>query len=175
MTVESHTISSSHPTSRSSKVSTVYTEGLIAGVIGATVIAVWFFILDLIQGRPFYTPMVLGTALFGGENGLTGPEPFHTSWDPTLMFTWVHGMVFVFIGGIVSLLLGLAERNPNVGFGILLIFVILEFGFVMATFILAEPILGLLAWPAVLVGNLLAASAMSGYFWYRHLGMTILP
>ena len=175
MSVESHTISSSQTTGRSSKVSTVYTEGLIAGVIGATVIAVWFFILDLIQGRPFYTPMVLGTALFGGENGLTGPEPFHTSWDPTLMFTWVHGMVFVFIGGIVSLLLGLAERNPNLGFGILLLFVILEFGFIMAALILAEPILGLLAWPAVFIGNLLPASAMAGYFWYRHLGMTILP
>jgi len=175
MTVESHTISSSHPTGRSSKVSTVYTEGLIAGVIGATVIAVWFFILDLVQGRPLYTPTVLGTALFGAENGLTGPESFHASWETTLMFTWVHGLVFIFFGGIASLLLGMAERNPNLGFGILLLFVILEFGFVMAAFILAEPILGLLAWPAVLVGNLLAASAMSGYFWYRHRGMTILP
>ncbi|MEE8115229.1 MAG: hypothetical protein V3T23_12860 [Nitrososphaerales archaeon] len=79
------------------------------------------------------------------------------------------------IGGIVSLLLGLAERNPNLGFGILLLFVILEFGFIMAALILAERILGLLAWPAVLVGNLLTASALSGYFWYRHRGTTILP
>ncbi len=79
------------------------------------------------------------------------------------------------IGGIVSLLLGLAERNPNLGFGILLLFVILEFGFVAVAIVVAEPILGLLAWPAVLVGNVLAASAMAGYFWYRHRGMTILP
>ena len=132
-------------------------------------------VVHLTQGRPLHTPTVLGTALFGGEKGLTGPDPFHASWETTLMFTWVHGLAFILIGGIVSLLLGLAERNPNVGFGILLLFVILEFGFVMAAFILAEPILGLLAWPAVLVGNLLAASAMSGYFWYRHRGMTILP
>jgi len=160
---------------RSSAISKPYTEGIIAGVIGATVIAVWFLIVDLLQGRPFYTPMVLGTALFGGENGLTGPAPFHASWETTLMFTWVHGLVFVFIGGIVSLLLGLAERNPNLGFGILLFFVILEFGFIAVAIVVAEPILGLLAWPAVLVGNLLAASAMAGYFWYRHRGMTILP
>lgn len=161
--------------SGSSKVSTVYTDGLIAGVIGATVIAVWFFILDLAQGRPLYTPTVLGTALFGAEKGLTGPDPFHASWETTLMFTWVHGLAFILIGGIVSLLLGLAERNPNLGFGILLLFVILEFSFIAVTFVFAEPILGLLAWPAVLFGNLLAGSAMAIYFWYRHRGMTILP
>jgi len=158
-----------------STISTSNVDGVIAGVIGATVIAVWFFIVDLVQGRPLYTPTVLGTALFGGENGLTGRDPFHASWETTLMFTWVHGLVFVFIGGIVSLLLGLAERNPNLGFGILLLFVILEFGFVAVAIVVAEPILGLLAWPAVLVGNVLAASAMAGYFWYRHRGMTILP
>ena len=73
------------------------------------------------------------------------------------------------------MLLGLAERNPNLGFGILLLFVILEFGFIMAALILAEPILGLLAWPAVFIGNLLAASAMAVYFWYQHRGMNILP
>ena len=165
----SQAANSSNATSRS------YAEGIIAGVIGATVIAVWFLILDFIQGRPLYTPTVLGTALFGGENRLTGRDPFHASWETTLMFTWVHGLAFILIGGIASLLLGLAERNPNLGFGILLLFVILEFGFVAVAIVIAEPILGLLAWPAVLVGNVLAASAMAGYFWYRHGGITILP
>ena len=71
-----------------STISTSNVDGVIAGVIGATVIAVWFFIVDLVQGRPLYTPTVLGTALFGGENGLTGRDPFHASWETTLMFTW---------------------------------------------------------------------------------------
>jgi len=173
--MNSHTDRRSQEFNRSSAASTPYADGIIAGAIGATVIAVWFFILDLTQGRPLYTPSVLGTALFGGENKLIGAEPFHASWDPTLMFTFVHGLVFIFFGGGISLLLGFAERNPNLGFGILLLFIILEFGFIIAALIFAEPILGLLAWPAVLIGNLLAASAMAGYFWYRHRGMTILP
>ena len=175
MAVNFDTKRNSQAANRSRATSTPYAEGIIAGVIGATVIAVWFFILDLVQGRPLYTPTVLGTALFGAEKGLTGPDLSHASWEPMLMFTWVHGLAFVLIGGIASMLLRLAERNPNLGFGILMFFVILESGFVMAAFILAEPILGLLAWPAVLVGNLLAASAMAGYFWYKHRGMTILP
>ena len=42
----------------------------------------------------------------------------------------LHGLIFIVIGGIASRLLGVAEHNPNVGFGILLLFVVFEFGFV---------------------------------------------
>ncbi len=52
----------------------VYQDGTIAGVLGAGTIALWFLIVDSIQGRPFYTPTVLGTALFGGGQGLQHPN-----------------------------------------------------------------------------------------------------
>ena len=39
-------------------------EALMAGCIGAGIIALWFLILDVIGGQPLYTPMVLGTVLF---------------------------------------------------------------------------------------------------------------
>jgi hypothetical protein len=150
-------------------------EGMIAGLIGATVIAVWFLILDTIQDRPLYTPTLLGTALFRGGQGLSQGETIPISLEMTLKFTWVHGMVFMIIGGGVSWFLELAERNSNLGFGILLLFVVLEFGFIIATLLFAEPILQSLAWPAVFTGNLLAAAAMSVYFWYRHPNLTIRP
>jgi hypothetical protein len=35
---------------------------------------VWFFVLDTIQGRPFYTRTVLGTALFRRGAGLASLE-----------------------------------------------------------------------------------------------------
>src|SRR3712207_5404647 len=38
-------------------------DGVIAGLIGAAVIAVWFFIVDAIAGRPFFTPATLGHGL----------------------------------------------------------------------------------------------------------------
>ena len=81
-----------------------------------------------------------------------------------LVYTWVHGLVFCLIGGVASRLLALAERNLNLGFGILLLFVIFEFGFVGAAFIFAEPVLHALTWPAILIGNLLAAAAMAALF-----------
>jgi hypothetical protein len=91
------------------------------------------------------------------------------------MFTWVHGLVFIILGGIASRLLGVAEQNPNLGFGILLLFVVFEFGFVAVNLAFAEVVLKALAWQAVLVGNLLAAASMAGYFWWRHPNLRVNP
>src|SRR5205823_1851736 len=37
-------------------------EGFIAGLIGAGAVALWFLIVDIIAGRPFFTPAMLGSA-----------------------------------------------------------------------------------------------------------------
>jgi hypothetical protein len=153
----------------------LFQEGIVAGVLAAVTVAVWFFILDTIQGRPFYTPTVLGTALFGRGVSLAPLENTPPSLEMVLMFTWVHGLAFAAIGGIVSRLLGTVERHPGVGFGIVLLFVILEFGFTVAAMIFAAPILKVLTWPAVLVANLLAAAVMAGYFRLRHPLLRVSP
>jgi hypothetical protein len=152
----------------------LYAEGIIAGVIGATVIAAWFFILDLIQGRPFHTPTVLGTALFSARNPLSPEEHLHP-FSAVVMYTWVHLLVFAVIGVIASWLLNWVEKNPSLGFGTLLFFVFFVFFFVVSSFIFASPILGALAWPTVLLGNLLAAGGMATYLWYRHPNLIIRP
>lgn len=153
----------------------VYVEGIIAGIIGAAVLAAWFFILDTLHGRPLYTPTVLGSALFRSNHA---PSEFHdlaVSIEMTIMYTWVHVLVFGVVGVIASRLLVYAEENPNFGFAILLLFVFLEFGFVGAAFLFAEPLLGLLAWHTVLLGNFFAALGMAVCLWYYHRDMTILP
>lgn len=155
--------------------SQVFQEGVIAGVIGAATVATWFLVVDAINGRPLYTPAVLGTALFRHGEGLAAPARLPISLDMVLMFTWVHGLVFAMLGGAAAWLLSIAERRPNLGFGILVLFVVCEFGFLAAAMVLAEPVLHALAWPAILVANLLAAAAMAGYFRLRHPGMRISP
>jgi hypothetical protein len=153
----------------------VYAEGILAGVAGAAVIAAWFLVLDSIKGRPFYTPTVLGTALFRGGAALASPETLTPDFEMVLSFTWVHVLAFVLIGVAASRLLGLAERNPSFGFGIMLFFVIFEFGFLLACMVFAEPVLRALTWPEVLVGNLFAAAAMTAVFWRRHPRLAIRP
>src|SRR5260370_34011477 len=44
----------------------VLREGFIAGLIGAAAGALWFLVVDLIAGRPLFTPAMLGSAVFWG-------------------------------------------------------------------------------------------------------------
>ncbi len=175
MAVQTDTPNAPVITSSSSAIPDLYQQGIVAGVIGASTVAVWFFLVDLFNGRPFYTPNVLGTALFRHGIGLDNPQALAISLEMVLVYTWVHGMVFCLIGGIASKLLNLAEHSVNVGFGILLLFVIFEFGFIGAASVFAESILRALAWPSVLLGNLLAAVAMAAYFRRHHPNLEIQP
>ena len=171
MTVETGATASTTPETRTVS---LYQEGMIAGLLGAATIALWFLIVDTLNGRPLYTPTVLGTALFrrGAAVQLADVLPdFEMVW----MFTWVHGLAFAAIGGVAARLLGLAERHPSAGFGILLLFVVFEFGFIAAAMLFVEPVLHALAWPAVLVANMLAAAVMGGYFWLRHPSLSVRP
>jgi hypothetical protein len=161
--------------SQTSETRRLYKEGVIAGTLGAATIAIWFLLLDLLWGRPLYTPTVLGTFLFTGGTGLETPESLHVPFGIVGAFTSVHWLIFVIIGVIASRLLGLAEHNPNLGFGILLLFVVFEGGFLGVAMAFAQPVLRALAWQSVLVGNLLAAIAMGGYLWRRHPHMVIYP
>ena len=152
----------------------LYQEGMIAGVIGAATVALWFLLLDTAAGHPFYTPSVLGTAIFR-RAALATPETLSVSLEMVGMFTWIHVLIFAALGGLASRLLATVEKNPAWGFGLLLLFVVFEFGFVAAAALLASPVLRVIPWPSVLGANLLAAAAMSAYFWRRHPHLVVSP
>jgi len=169
------TAGSHRPTARETELSEVYGEGIVAGLLGAATIALWFLVVDTLNGRPLYTPTVLGTAVFRGGAGLDHPESLPVSFELVMQFTWLHAIVFAIVGGLAARLLAFAEHTANVGFGIVLLFVVFEFGFVAVTMVFAEDVLSSLAWPAVLVGNLLAAGVMGAYFWRHHPNLRIEP
>jgi hypothetical protein len=175
MTAQTSTATPLYSAASAADTSKTYEEGIVAGLIGAATIAAWFLVLDAIQGHPLYTPTVLGTALFGDREALAAPAGIAPSLEMALMFTWVHALAFAILGGVAARLIALAERDPNYGFGILLLFVVFEFGFVIVAMGFAEGLLRALTWPAILVGNLLAAGTMAGYFSHRHPHLTIRP
>jgi hypothetical protein len=175
MTAHTTAATSTLAAPRSAAVPRTSEEGIVAGLIGAATVAACFLVVDTISGRPFYTPTVLGTALFYGGEGLASPETLPVSAERALMFTWVHVLAFAVIGGVAARLLQLAEKDPNYGFGILLLFVFFMFGFIVAALIFADAVLAALAWPVILVANLLAAAAIAAYFWRRHPDLQIFP
>ena len=154
---------------------TVYVEGMLAGMVGAATIALWFLMLDTLEGRPFYTPTMLGTVLFRHGGTAIDIKSLKPSFETVVSFTWVHTLIFLLIGMAAAKLVDLAERDPNFGFGVIILFVVFQFGFLQVSMIVASEVLDALAWPAVLGGNLLAAAAMAAVLWRRHPRLVIAP
>jgi hypothetical protein len=142
-------------------------DGGVAGLIGAAIVAIWFLFMDAVTRLPLYTPTVLGEGLFLGEEDLASNAGEQVSLKLTLMYSGVHGLVFVVLGVIASYLLLLPQKKAHLGIALLALFAVLEIGFVGTAFLLAKPVLDELAWPIVLTGNFLAAAGMACYLSLR--------
>ena len=140
-------------------------EGLVGGLAGAAVVAVWFLLYDLAAGMPLRTPALLGAALFHGIRDAGAVTP---TLPLVLEYTVVHGAAFVLFGWLAAGLLAAADREPRVLFAVIMLFCCLEVAFVALAFVLAEWLLETLHWWTILVGNLLAAVAMVAYFRRGH-------
>jgi hypothetical protein len=139
-------------------------EGVTAGVIGASAVALWFLILDSIQGRAFHTPGILGEALFS----LLGIPPGGL-FTYVAAYTAFHYGVFVLTGVLLVYLVHKSRRNHSILAGLLLFFVVFEMGFYFLSALLSTPtILGDIAWYQIALGNLLAAASMSLYMVRTH-------
>jgi putative oxidoreductase len=142
-------------------------DGVIAGLIGAAVIAVWFFIVDAVSGRPFFTPATLGHGLLD----VLGKQPAQddSMLIHVLAYTVFHFAAFMLVGLVASLIVFLAQREPSILFGFIVLFVAFEVGFYGLVGLLHQATaLREFAWYQVLIGNLLAAAAMGFYFWRTH-------
>ena len=144
----------------------VLREGLIAGFIGATVVAVWFLVVDLVAGQAFFTPATLGRALLSVLGPATAGE---TVLGAVVVYTIFHYAAFVVVGLIAVVVVHVAETEPSVLAGFLILFVVFELAFHGLVALLQQTTaLGALAWYQVLAGNLLAATAMGTYLWRAH-------
>src|SRR5919206_5357445 len=86
-------------------------EGLTVGFIGATSVALWFLILNAVEGRSLlYTPTVLGKALFR----IFGPFGGEPDIVYVIAYTIFHYGVFALVGILVTLVVHRAERQPSV-------------------------------------------------------------
>lgn len=146
--------------------STVLTEGFITGIIGAGIVAAWFLLLDSIQHQPLWTPSLLGTVLFRGGDAAVHMRGI----DPGMVaaYTIVHHVAFVVVGIVASFMVTEIERIPPLGIALLFLFVFFETGFHIFMLSVGEPLLGGIAFWGVAVANLLAATGMAAYLWYRH-------
>lgn len=141
-------------------------EGVLAGAIGATLIVLWFAILDIVAGRPFNTPSILGAGLIsvlGKPPMMPDTVIFHV-----LIYTVFHYVAFAIVGIILVNIVHQSSRTPAILAGFLVAFVAFQIGAIGLTTLLSESRLGGMAWYQIFIANLLATAGMFWFMWRRH-------
>jgi len=141
-------------------------EGVVAGIIGAASVALWFLMVDSIAGRPFFTPAVLGASLFdllgagfGGRGLLT-----HVA-----AYSVLHFAAFIAIGVTAAVLMNVLDRRPALLVGFIALFLVFEICvFALVGLLSRSPLFGTIAWYQLGAANLLAAFFMGRYLWRAH-------
>ena len=114
--------------------------GLFAGLLGYGTVVVVFAMFNVVSGRsPFYTPAMLGAALF---YGLEDPSMLRVSPGPVLAYNMVHVLGYVALGMLGSWLVSKAERYPAARFAALFVAVFVAGHVYAALVIFASPLLG---------------------------------
>lgn len=139
-------------------------EGIFTGAVGATAIVVWFAIIDIVSGRPFYTPKLLGHAVIS----VLGKAMPDTAMTQVIGYTIFHYVLFAILGIILVAIIHQSDRTPAILAGLLIMFVVLQLGFYALSAVLNESPLGDLAWYQIFIANLLAAASMGWLMWKRH-------
>jgi hypothetical protein len=140
-------------------------EGLVAGLLGATIVAAWYFVFDAAAGRPFHTPNVLGKVVFRGDF-----TPGVRQVIPGIVagYTVLHLVMFALAGIALTFLVHLASRNLGLRMGLWIGLVVAFCLFTGLIYMLTTATGERVPLWTVVGGSLAAMAAMGWYLWRRH-------
>lgn len=141
-------------------------NGMLAGILGAGVVAIWYFIVDgVARGMPFYTPSLLGSVVFAGADA---NEVTSINGAMIFAYTGIHGLLFLSAGMILSWMFYHCEQNPQIGFVLLLLFVTFEAILWGVGVSIIPALAGAVGAWTILVANVASAIAMFTFLLRRH-------
>ncbi len=140
-------------------------EGTVAGIIGASMVAVWFLAYDLLRDMPLWTPSLLGAALFDGWSQVAPVEP---SALLVAKYTVVHGVAFILFGCALAGLFAIADRDFRFLFAIFMLLCCFQVAFLALLAVLAQWLLDPVPWWTIVIGNVFATIGMLGVLLPRH-------
>jgi hypothetical protein len=108
---------------------------------------------------------MLGSAVFWGN---LDPTAVEIAFPTVIGYTMLHVLLFFAAGAAAASFAALVETFPTTAFIVVFLFAVFEIGFYIVVAVLAQPLLGALAWSNVAVGNALAAFGMGFYLWRAH-------
>jgi hypothetical protein len=143
-------------------------EGLVTGLLGALVVAAWYFLVDTATGQPFHTPNVLGKIIFRGD--LT-PGVRQVVPGVVAGFTVLHLALYTLVGSVLTLLTHSAVRNLALRMGVWIGLVVAVCFSAGITYMLAVATGERLPLWSVLGGSFLGVAVMGWYLLRRHPGI----
>ncbi len=144
----------------------LFLESLYAGVLGGSAVALFFLVTDLLDGRPFFTPSLIGSVMF---HGVSPTDVATVHLDAVAYFSIVHIAAFTVLGGAISLLVHEVElhsRHPVVA--LLVLFAVIEAAFFVVAPLAMPGVIARLGIARVAAANLLAAGTMAIFFVLSH-------
>lgn len=143
-------------------------EGVAAGLIGATIVALWFLACDTAMGDAFRTPMLLGGAIFNGA------APATAAAAPLIAgYTVLHFLAFIVFGVAFAVLMAGTDREPLLALGVLVVFAIFEVFFFGWVTLIDSSLLEALGWWRIIAGNVLALAGMAAFEIRHHRGLVL--
>ncbi len=140
-------------------------EGLIVGLLGAAIVAAWFFVFDAASGRPFHTPNALGKVFF---RGAIRPETRDIVPQVVAGYTVLHLIMFALSGMALTFLVHLASRNLSLRMGLWIGLVVAFWLFTGLIYMLSTASGERISFWIVAGGSLLAVVAMGWSLWRSH-------
>jgi hypothetical protein len=142
-------------------------DGVFAGLIGASAVALWFLVVDAALREPLFTPSLVASTLLRGVPA----SPDHGV-DLTMVaaFTAIHSFLFIVFGIAASWLVDQFQHTPDLPLISIATFIALEGGFVIATKLFVPDLAAVIGHGFIVAGNVLAAVGMAVYLrgWQRH-------
>lgn len=131
-------------------------RGVVGGVVAATAVAAWFFLIDTIEGRPFFTPSFLASALTGSP-AATGDPGF----GAIALFTLFHYAAFVAFGILASWIVAATGIRAGLLLGLVIGLLLFDLTFYAGVTMTGVDVVRELGWAQVLIGDLLAGALLA--------------
>ncbi|HEY4320579.1 MAG TPA: hypothetical protein VGM77_05305 [Gemmatimonadales bacterium] len=141
----------------------LWREGVITGVLGAVVVALFYLCIDAGRGHPLLTPSTLGQALL-----LHVPVTQTVDSGAVIAYTIFHFVAFIAFAMVLTALTRAAETSNlarYAEFQLLVVFAIFFYGVVSVG---SEVVRGMLPFEGVLAANVLAGAVMIMWLWRHH-------
>ncbi len=141
-------------------------ESLYVGVLGGSAVAIFFLVVDLLEGRPLFTPSLIGSVMFEGAHA---QEVASVQLGAVFYFSLVHMAAFTVLGGAMSLLVHEVELHSKHPIAVLLVlFATIEAAFFVAAPLAMPGVVATLGMIRIAAANLMAAATMTLFFVLVH-------